>query len=290
MHRDSFVGKILQSGLIGKKEEFLHRQSIASPNAPALLEKLADVCRQQGKLAEAAEFYREWLAVEPASKKAMYLEAIFSNKIPPVSFPDKDFVPSPFYRQENFLTRTVHDDLLSFAKKSEGNFSPSLVYSRNNTDGMLEHELRSSREVSLPSHLTERLLEGMEALVPTLCKNFMTQEFKPHPSELKMVHYGDGNYGKAHIDDCGYLQGISVVYYLSFPQAAFKGGGFILYDMDGKKDVLDLTRFTQIPFADNQLVAFPNNVFHEILPVSCPGNRFEDGRFAIPIHFLTRKK
>lgn len=290
MRSDSFVEKILQSGLIGKREEFLRKQRIASPNDHTLLEKLADACRQQGKLAEAAEFYREWLAVEPASKKAMYLEAIFNNRIPPVSFPDKDFVPSPFYRQENFLTQSVHDDLLSFAKKSEGGFSPSLVYSKNSANGMLDHELRSSREVILPSHLIERLWEGVKALVPTLCRNFMMQEFKPHFAQLKMVHYGDGNYGKAHIDDCGYLQGISVVYYLSFSQAAFKGGDFILYDMDGEKDELDLARFTQIPFADNQLVAFPNNVFHEILPVSCPGNRLEDGRLAIPIHFLSRKK
>lgn len=290
MRSDSFVEKILQLGLIRKREEFLRKQSIGSPNDHTLFEKLADVCRQQGKLAEAAKFCREWLAVEPASKKAMYLAAIFNNMIPPGSFPDKGFAPSPFYRQENFLSRTVHDDLLSFAKQSEENFLPSPVYYGNSAKGLSDPEFRSSREAILPSHLIDPLWEDVKALVPALCRNFMMPEFKPNSARLRMVHYGDGDYGKAHKDDCGDLQGITAVYYLSFPQAAFEGGDFILFDMNKEKDELDRARFTQIPFADNQLIAFPNNVFHEILPVSCPGNRFEDGRFTIPIHIFPKNK
>lgn len=284
MRNEFSVEKIIHSGLLGAREKYLREQYKNSHRNLAVFEKLGEVCRQQGKLAEAAELYREWLAIEPASEKAIYLEAVFNNKIPARAFSEKGFMPSPFFREENFLPQAAHDELLSFAMESKDDFLPSMMLCGNSGNKIFTPEINSSRGVALPSHLKDILLRRVKPLIPVLRQNFMMEDLKQYSLRLKMLHYGDGDFCKGHTDNNGDLPGITIVYYFSFPQVRFTGGEFILFDLGAENDRCGQSGFTQIPFTDNQLLAFPNNAFHEILPVSCLNNRFEEGRFAIPIH------
>lgn len=96
--------------------------------------------------------------------------------------------------------------------------------------------------------------------------------------EIEAVHSGDGAFFRRHIDTARGHKGsnrlISAVYYYSQTPAKFTGGELVLYSLDG-------TSSTAVQPANNTMVFFSSIFPHEVLPVSVPSHRFEDGRFSV---------
>lgn len=122
----------------------------------------------------------------------------------------------------------------------------------------------------------------IDRLLPDVRARLGVGPFVPEAKQLSMVAYGDGAFYAKHIDTfvtppAGHpLRHITFVYYFFREPKSFTGGELRLYDFFVKESV-DLA-----PERD-MLVAFPSWMTHEVLPVSCPGGAFADGRFAINI-------
>ena len=96
-----------------------------------------------------------------------------------------------------------------------------------------------------------------------------------------------GGYYRVHKDDSDdpkkphSTRRISFVYYCHRDPKPFTGGELLLYDTClGTKRFRQGT-FSRIDPTHNTLVLFPSCYYHEILPVHCESDRFEDARFTI---------
>ena len=74
---------------------------------------------------------------------------------------------------------------------------------------------------------------------------------------------------------------ISYVYYCHREPKPFTGGELLLYDTCPGTKRFARTRFSRIDPKRNTLVLFPSCYYHEILPVHCESDRFEDARFTV---------
>lgn len=105
--------------------------------------------------------------------------------------------------------------------------------------------------------------------------------------ELELVAHRDGDFYRPHIDtftagvrasggeDDNSDRMISAVYYFHRQPKAFTGGELALFPFGSEEPGV------LIEPRHNRLAVFPSFALHEVLPVHCPGNRYEDARFAI---------
>jgi len=94
--------------------------------------------------------------------------------------------------------------------------------------------------------------------------------------ELQLTSHNDGDYYHWHTDNGTpetAARTVTFVYYLHGQPKAFSGGELVLYGDDGSTETVQ-------PENDS-LVLFSSSRRHEVLPVSCPSRRFEDGRFTL---------
>ena len=108
--------------------------------------------------------------------------------------------------------------------------------------------------------------------------------------EIELVAHGHGAFFKRHCDtltqqsaaESPMARVVSVIYYFHRQPCAFTGGQLRIYSLLNED-------FIDIEPSHNKLVMFPAIVPHEVLPVNCPSQQFEDARFAINIWLNKRK-
>jgi Rps23 Pro-64 3,4-dihydroxylase Tpa1-like proline 4-hydroxylase len=99
-----------------------------------------------------------------------------------------------------------------------------------------------------------------------------------------MVAHGDGAFFTEHnyiaVEDKKFVvrRVVTAVYYFHRLPKAFSGGVLRIYPLAGSKNS---TAFVDIEPTSDTLVFFPSWFPHEVLPVTCPSDWFEDSRFAI---------
>lgn len=132
--------------------------------------------------------------------------------------------------------------------------------------------------------LYDKFSARMRSFLPYMCR--MVPMIPENPKiELQMTTHSAGEYFKRHIDngsDDTITRLMTFVYYYALTDVPqFTGGQLILEADDGT--------FTIEP-NHNTIVMFPAGWWHEVLPVTVPSGRWEDGRFTLNgwLHSITQ--
>jgi Rps23 Pro-64 3,4-dihydroxylase Tpa1-like proline 4-hydroxylase len=194
----------------------------------------------------------------------------------------------PVAIHKQFLAPVDHAAMLDWALSNEPSFKASRLFGDEVDPGK-----RSSRSLRDLGPLRSILEGELAAHAPEIFHRTGTRPFEIAQYELEMVAYGDGAHFAAHTDipigtahrDHGARFGgfdrlLSGVYYFHAEPKGFTGGELRLFRFgseaaDGPEDWMD------VPPEQNSLVVFPSWARHQVLPVSCPSNAFNDSRFAV---------
>jgi predicted 2-oxoglutarate/Fe(II)-dependent dioxygenase YbiX len=191
----------------------------------------------------------------------------------------------PYVTISGAVGEAFADRLLAFADAHQSAAVQARLKERDVPDGRLEASVRSALVIGPLGEVVAPLDAAVEACLPDVRTRLGVGPFVQRRKEFSMVAYGDGAFYTKHIDtSLQPLPGrasrqVTFVYYFHREPKAFTGGALRLYDFFQRESV-DLS-----PERD-MLVAFPSWMTHEVLPVSCPGRPFADGRFAVNVWVL----
>jgi len=103
--------------------------------------------------------------------------------------------------------------------------------------------------------------------------------------EIQLTATNDGQFFRKHADNDSASvrsRSLTFVYYFYREPKAFRGGALRLYDtqIDARGKALAGSYQTVQP-AQNQIIFFPSDCLHEVMPVQCPSQDFSDSRFTL---------
>jgi Rps23 Pro-64 3,4-dihydroxylase Tpa1-like proline 4-hydroxylase len=129
--------------------------------------------------------------------------------------------------------------------------------------------------------LKNELVARAQASLPTMIQQMRFLPFEPSRFEFEMVAHGDGAFSKRRrynfiANDPELRRRIGAVYYFHRTPKVFSGGTLRVHSFTGTNGV-----FVDMEPTNDTLVFFPTSFPHEVLPVTCPSDRFEDLHFAI---------
>ncbi len=193
----------------------------------------------------------------------------------------------PYVVLRDFLDEEAVAGLLDYALARQADFLPTRLNSK-----MADPSIRVSaglRELGIHRPVFRTKVLG---LVPDLIARLQVTTFESPTLETELVAHGDGAFFKRHIDtqtaeysDVDRIRVLSGVYYFNAEPKAFGGGALRLYAIGGKPD----ENFVDVEPLNNSFLVFPSWAPHEVMPVSCPSQRFVDSRFAVNCWVLRKK-
>jgi SM-20-related protein len=138
--------------------------------------------------------------------------------------------------------------------------------------------------------LKQELETYVDRWLPEALESLGVAAFDVTQKDSTLVAYGDGAFYGQHIDTyTGAGAGgeaprqITFVCYFFAEPKRFSGGALRLFDPLGGGSV-------DIEPDNGLMTAFASWTAHEVLPVSCPGCAYEDGRFAVNIWVHGRRR
>ncbi len=186
----------------------------------------------------------------------------------------------PYLLLRDFLDEQTAAGLLDFALANEANYAPT------KTGRTGAAQVRPQVRLSVSLHdlgpFRRVLRDKVKAMVPDLSAKLGATPPADPKFEIELVAHNDGAFYKRHIDtqtasDRDYIRVLSAVYYFYVEPKAFSGGALRLYAIGDAEG----TAFVDVIPEHNSLLVFPAWAPHEVMPVSCPSQRFTDSRFAI---------
>jgi SM-20-related protein len=182
---------------------------------------------------------------------------------------------------DDFLLAEDHAAMLAFALANEAEFAPSEV--RRGTQGYHAPSTRKSLLCEAPlGELKDRFRDAIMARRDELFAATGTPPFEVARCEFELAVHRDGCFFAGHKDTfteedrAGTRSDrlVSAVWYFYIEPRGFSGGELAISPFgEGDPDLIEPR--------NNRLVVFPSVAFHEVLPISCPGDAFADARFSI---------
>jgi hypothetical protein len=208
------------------------------------------------------------------------------------TFSDRGLMP-PYLVLHNFLDEDMVVGLFDHAVSHQSDFMPRGVGPNTGIGSdAVNRTIRIStglRDLGKFRHVLKTKIFG---LLPMLVAQLRVSPVDEPSLETDLVAHGDGAFYKRHLDtettsyrDINRIRILSGVYYFNAKPKAFTGGALRLHAIGGKKG----ENFVDIEPVRNSLLFFLSWAPHEILPVSCPSQRFIDSRFAINCWLHGRK-
>lgn len=194
----------------------------------------------------------------------------------------------PAYHQSTgFLDAADHRRMLDWTLANRARFkAASLVGDLVDPTQRVSETLRDlgPMQAILERRFTEMLL--------VLLKDTGTKPFEVEKIELELAAHGEGAHFVAHSDtvtgesrrvarEAGRAQQdriVSAVYYFYREPKGFSGGELRIHPLGSKGKG---GGHVDIQPLQNSVVAFPSWAYHEVRPVRCESNAFEDHRFAV---------
>jgi Rps23 Pro-64 3,4-dihydroxylase Tpa1-like proline 4-hydroxylase len=132
--------------------------------------------------------------------------------------------------------------------------------------------------------ITSEFEKLIRQFLPIVIVALGCESFTPTSIVSQITAHNDGDYYKIHSDSgnpTAQHRKITFVYYFHPEPHAFGGGELVLYGYAACHKTSKSSPHIKIFPQGNTMVFFRSDVKHEVLPVSCPSSRFEDGRFTI---------
>lgn len=272
---------LIDSNLLQQAEQRCRQRLAADPDNRAARRSLAELCRKQGHLEEAAALYGRLFELDPQDQEAGYLSAVLGGTNSPIS--PTGTRPAPFVLVKNFLPSDFHDALIPFAGANRGMFVPSRV----GRDSEYKPEVRQTLEFNAPWADGERFA-GYLRNIPDVLPRLRLLPFANEISAIRMRAYADSHFFKAHIDtqpgSPSANRVFNFVYFFHRLPKPYTGGELLLFDTDPEAMTFVSSRFTRVVPEDNAIILFPCAFFHSVLPVKCATQEFTDSRFVINGH------
>ncbi len=204
----------------------------------------------------------------------------FSEKATDLSISEPIKLIPNFVQIDHFFPEEDYNQLLNIALKNQNNFIGS--------DVVNEAENYRKSYVLLPRYfpeLQELLTSKILTLRPSVLEKLNIPMFLVSNLEMQITAHLDGGFYKIHQDvDQGKIANrtLSYVYYFYREPKPFYGGELRLYPttLQGNQ-VLIQDQFIQVEPRNNSIVFFDSRLKHEVLPVYCPSQQFEDSRFTL---------
>ncbi len=189
-------------------------------------------------------------------------------------------LPANYVQIENFLSPKEHEEALKIALKQPGKF----VGSKTTTQAV-NYRKSSILYATLFPDLYEFLRKKLIATLPSILTQLNIAPFSVSQVEMQLTAHNDGCFYKIH-NDSGSPETntriLTYVYYFYKEPKNFSGGNLRLYATEWQNGyALNEREFIDIEPHNNSIVFFDSRCKHEVMPVSCPSRRFEDGRFTL---------
>jgi Rps23 Pro-64 3,4-dihydroxylase Tpa1-like proline 4-hydroxylase len=145
-------------------------------------------------------------------------------------------------------------------------------------NGQINEKWRHSLTLPPPEFKVYRkaLKDIIKANIATIAQQLGIEPFETGNIEMHLTSHNHGEFYKPHIDNGrGVLKDrvMTFVYYFHGIPKSFEGGQLLFLNNKPKPLIVEP--------ANNSIVFFNSSLLHAVHPVSCPGQRFEDGRFTL---------
>jgi len=192
--------------------------------------------------------------------------------------------PTPLVVLDEFLAPQEWAGLLRFALRSQGRFESSAILGdagEEKSDNGYRRSLVLYTLGGLHGVFTNRI----QSYLPQVLARLRMPPFPISRFEIQLTATNDGEFFRQHKDDDSEsvrTRALTFVYYFYREPKAFKGGALQLYDahLDQRGQVTAGPHQTVYPM-QNQVVFFPSDCLHEVLPVECSSRAFPDSRFTL---------
>jgi hypothetical protein len=186
---------------------------------------------------------------------------------------------------DGLLDAAARDALFAHVSGGPDAFRASRVYSKAGS-GVEDNELRKSVVVTDDDYVRACMLPRL-AQPYRFARAFFGFDAVPMGrTQMEVTASGDGDFFRTHCDDGSdehFSRLLTFVYYMHRRPKPFTGGALHVFDSsnaDGQGYRQAATAVVVEP-ADNRLVMFPSDRYHEVTRVDCPGNAFADRRFTV---------
>ncbi|WP_254173499.1 2OG-Fe(II) oxygenase [Planktothrix pseudagardhii] len=216
-------------------------------------------------------------AVSPLPAKTI---EVLPTSAPIVAENNLTILPANYVQIENFLTLEENKEALKIALKQSSKF----VASQTTTQAS-NYRKSSILYATLFPEFYEFLRKKLIATLPSILTQLNLSPFTISQVEMQLTAHNDSCFYKIH-NDSGSPETntriISYVYYFYKEPKNFSGGNLRLYATEWQNGyALNEREFIDIEPHNNSIVFFDSRCKHEVMPVSCPSRRFEDGRFTL---------
>lgn len=147
--------------------------------------------------------------------------------------------------------------------------------------------VRSSRLIETADGAALAVVDRVRAAFDTATAAFGLAVPPDGRTEVQVTLHGDGDFFRCHQDRPNErveaIDGrrISFVYYMCRTPRRFAGGELRIYDWMFGGGGYRPERWTQVDPADNRLIVFPSDAYHEVMPLTLTSDDPQDGRLTV---------
>ncbi|MEN8721780.1 MAG: 2OG-Fe(II) oxygenase [Alphaproteobacteria bacterium] len=273
------------AGLLERAEQLLKVKLSSDPHNPALLERLADSLRRQGKLDEAAGYFKQLRDIAPTNEKAAQAVRILSQEDAPL-LRDGELVPL-LLRAD--VLGDLRRDVFAYLQTSRVLFEQAGVVNADLSSNVNEYWrsayiLRSSMWGPWKTELKEALRQMLVAIGP----QFGIETHADDRLECQITAHTHHGYYDAHYDTNpdpsfpAHTRKLTYIIYMNSVPKEYAGGDLLVYDYRDERDDENPPPFTRVVPQDGLMVVFPSqNALHEVSIVSEPTGNWDYSRFTI---------
>jgi len=272
----------VQPKLLHKAVQDLAHRYKQAPDDEIVGLKLGLYLRQAGQLEEAMDLYRQLANRLTGCTEARYLLRILANGgyCKPES-ESLDFQPVPFLRFPGFITSTQQNLLWQHVSRFREKFLATTV-----NDNDYRPASRQSQAIYLQDlkPIAKWFLPKVSDLIGEYYARLGLAEVPLGKTELQLTQHGDDSFFLAHRDTTGSgkyrLRRTTFVYYFYQEPRAFSGGDLLLFDETNDQNE-QRQRYVRYSPANNELLLFPSQAYHQVTPVHSGSKDFLSGRFTL---------
>jgi SM-20-related protein len=192
--------------------------------------------------------------------------------------------PTPLVVLDEFLVAQEWAGLLHYTMRRGQKFTQAGVLDAGGANRTDNSYRRSRLLYDLPA-CKELFIDRILSYLPYVLARLRQPPYPISQFEIQLTATNNGQFFKMHRDDDSdsvRSRMITFIYYFFREPKGFDGGALRVYDsrvdLHGNMSAGD---FQTIHPSQNQMIFFPSNSLHEVLPVQCTSGDFADSRFTV---------